>query len=73
MSIFLSNYTASDVLDAAVTGNVARVKKLLAKGDCSSDAPELVRALNSACANGNTELATLLLDYGVNAKCQSRT
>src|ERR1700674_1954370 len=70
MSIFLRKWTPSDVLDAAVTGNIAKVKKLLAKGDCPSDAPELVRALHSACANGNVELATLLLDYGVDANAR---
>jgi ankyrin repeat protein len=70
MSIFLKHYTPSDVLDAAVTGNAARVRKLLAKGDCPSDSPELVRALHSACANGNADLATLLLDYGVDANAR---
>jgi ankyrin repeat protein len=65
MSIFVRKNTPDDLLNAVVTGNALRVQRILAKRDCPSGAPELVRALHSACANGSVELVTLLLDYGV--------
>lgn len=68
---FFSRNNPGKLLDAAVTGNLEKVRKLLNRGDCSSDAPELVRALHSACANGNLKLAALLLDYGVDVNARS--
>ena len=70
ISFFSKNNNPSKLLDAAVTGNVETVRKLLAQGNSPADAPELARALRSACANGNVELATLLLDYGVDVNAR---
>ena len=58
------------VLNAAVVGNIKKVRKLLSRGACPPDSPELVRALHSACANGNVELATLLIEYGVDVNAE---
>ena len=58
------------LLDAAVTGNVKQVSKILMGGECPPDAPELIRALHSACANGNEELASLLIEHGVNVNAR---
>jgi ankyrin repeat protein len=54
-----------------VTGNTKKVRQLLAKGDCPTGAPEPIRALHSACANGNVELVILLLNYGVDVNARN--
>jgi ankyrin repeat protein len=70
MPLFSGKTKLNHILDAAVTGQVEKVRKLLANGDFPPDSPELIISFRSACNNDNAELAALLLDYGIDVNIE---